>query len=161
MALTAVSIGALACGAHVPNSDASQRSAQYQVALDAWRRDSLVLDSIAGTVPIGALVTAYRKQVDSAEDPVEILHEIDCAETHILRPFGIRVLDHARLRARCVVSPTPEARSADLRRFSRRIKGSFFLDTSRCKVVGPRGPDSLAGIPVRVPVPKPVGPSRS
>lgn len=106
-----------------------QREREYQQRLEAWRRDSVILDSIAATVPIDELVRALRKQNAPSEDPLRVLHEVECAEGRIQRAYGLRVLEPVVWRAWREVWPTEEARRKAMRRFRASLPNYYFLDT--------------------------------
>lgn len=74
-------------------------STAYAVNLQKWLHDSAVVDSIARTVDITELVSAYTKLVTAAQ-PLDELPNVSCATTRVFWDYGDLAADVAAERAR-------------------------------------------------------------
>lgn len=66
-------------------------SAAYDQAMIAWRHDSLVIDSLAASVPIAGLTRGYVRMLNDSSSSAAML-ELSCEEMRLGSRYGSRAL---------------------------------------------------------------------
>src|SRR4051812_37568746 len=69
-------------------------STAYAASLGKWLRDSAVVDSVARTVDITELVTAYTNLVKAAQ-PLDEVPKVSCASSRVFWDYGDLAADVA------------------------------------------------------------------
>jgi hypothetical protein len=136
-------------------------SIAYERALTRWLRDSVVVDSIAATIDATHLRSIYASFATS-QRPETLMQEAVCEEARLARRHGGRVGQAVVERTDNEVWRSPQERRRIFRRLESRVKSSFMLGVSEdhCGPLGPRGPDTVAGIDLRTLPARPEPPVR-
>ena len=132
----------------------------YEQRLAKWLRDSVVIDSIAGTIPRDSVRQVYLDMLASAQ-PAMQLQKLLCLEIALSRKYGHTPVKLAARQVEESVfaqSGTSASRAMNARFPDR----GLLLSTSRCapRKAGEVVPESLDGTSLMTESPKPVLPKR-
>jgi hypothetical protein len=132
----------------------------YEKALAGWMRDSVILDSLAAAADRSAMVALYRQY--ETRDAQAMIQAEECESTRLMLRHGLQVAERITALAAQDVWPTEEERKAAARRLHGRVRESFFVESSEeaCGPFPPRSGDTVAGVPVNYPPPRPWRPRR-
>ena len=133
-------------------------SVRHEASLAKWRRDSIGLDSVAGTISIDSLVALYRAIETQRGDPATVIQAIVCEQDRVIIPYGITVASRVMRRAERVVWPDVEARRRAYRRLEPRVPNGTVFDSGKdkCGAVPARDSAPMGDLPRDDEPPRPV-----
>jgi hypothetical protein len=134
-------------------------SVRYLAAVRHFERDSFVIDSLARVAPRDSIRRLYATMIKSVA-PMPYPQLINCVSRRIEEQFGLRVAveveRHARNEAFAAASPV------DIELMNRRLPAGMAVQVmgGACGFNSGPGPDSIAGVDMRLPPDRPRPPDR-